>query len=73
MAKALSKGSPVRDCQRRGDIGRLGTGYGDIALLEYQERGIALPALRKVVQFTGIDRPSYQFLGWSSATYVRAD
>lgn len=73
MAEALSEGSPVRDCQRRGHIGKLGAGYGDIALQEYQERGIFLPTLRKVVQFTGVDKPSYQFLGWSSATYELAD
>lgn len=73
MAEALSEGSPVRDCQRLGHMGKLGAGYGSIALQEYQELGILLPKLRKVVQSTGVDKPSYQFLGWSSATYILTD
>lgn len=69
MAKSILFGEGVRDCRSNG----LYSGYSDIAVNGYRNRGIAIPNFQNATKRGRPDGISNEFVGYSTATHGRDD
>lgn len=69
MAKSILYGEGVRDCRSNG----LYSGYSDIAVNGYRNRGVAIPNFQNATKRGRPDASAAEFLGYSTATHGRDD